>query len=128
MPNEPPRPELQAQVYLAAERTFLAWIRTGISLMGFGFVVARFGLFLHELNALGRNGNVSKAGMSVRFGTALVCLGVVLTLAGVARYRRLIERLSAGEMLNRPSRLAMSVGIALAALGAIVAGYLLMTP
>ena len=34
--------------YLAAERTFLAWIRTGLALMGFGFVVARFGLFLRE--------------------------------------------------------------------------------
>jgi putative membrane protein len=32
--------------YLAAERTVLAWIRTGLGLMGFGFVVARFGLFL----------------------------------------------------------------------------------
>jgi putative membrane protein len=31
--------------YLAAERTFLAWIRTGLALVGFGFVVARFGLF-----------------------------------------------------------------------------------
>ncbi len=37
--------------YLAAERSFLTWIRTGIALMGFGFVVARFGLFLHELAA-----------------------------------------------------------------------------
>jgi Domain of unknown function (DUF202) len=35
--------------YLAAERTFLAWIRTGLALMGFGFVVARFGLFLQTL-------------------------------------------------------------------------------
>jgi putative membrane protein len=35
--------------YLAAERTFLAWIRTGPALMGFGFVVARFGLFLQSL-------------------------------------------------------------------------------
>ncbi|HLX94690.1 MAG TPA: DUF202 domain-containing protein, partial [Verrucomicrobiae bacterium] len=34
---------------MAAERTFLAWIRTGIALMGFGFVIARFGLFLQEL-------------------------------------------------------------------------------
>lgn len=34
--------------YLAAERTLLAWIRTGLALMGFGFVVARFGLFLQE--------------------------------------------------------------------------------
>jgi len=37
--------------YLAAERTLLAWIRTGLALMGFGFVVARFGLFLQQLRA-----------------------------------------------------------------------------
>jgi putative membrane protein len=126
--NPPVRPELQAQVYLAAERTFLAWIRTGLALMGFGFVVARFGLFLRELDALHRNADLAKAGMSVRVGTGLVVLGVVLTIAAVARYRRLIERLSAGEMLDRPSRLAVSLGIALAVLGALIAVYLLMTP
>jgi hypothetical protein len=37
------------RIYMAAERTFLAWIRTGIAFMGFGFVVARFGLFLREI-------------------------------------------------------------------------------
>ena len=37
------------RVHFAAERTFLAWIRTGLALMGFGFVVARFGLFLKEV-------------------------------------------------------------------------------
>lgn len=40
--------------YLAAERTFLAWIRTGLALMGFGFVVARFGIFLQELERMPR--------------------------------------------------------------------------
>ena len=39
---------------LAAERTFLAWIRTGLALMGFGFVVARFGLFLQQLQVIQR--------------------------------------------------------------------------
>ncbi|HET9869812.1 MAG TPA: DUF202 domain-containing protein, partial [bacterium] len=34
------------RIYWAKERTFLAWLRTGLALMGFGFVVARFGLFL----------------------------------------------------------------------------------
>lgn len=34
--------------HLAAERTFLAWIRTGATGMGFGFVVARFGIFLQK--------------------------------------------------------------------------------
>ena len=40
--------------YLAAERTLLAWIRTGLALMGFGFVVARFGLFLQQLQVMQR--------------------------------------------------------------------------
>jgi putative membrane protein len=126
--NPPIRPELQAQVYLAAERTFLAWIRTGLALMGFGFVVARFGLFLREMDALHRTADAAKAGLSVRFGTAMVILGVVLTFAAVARYTRLIKRLTAGEMLTRPSRLAVSVGIALAVLGAAISVYLLLTP
>ena len=42
------RNEPDPRVYFAAQRTFLAWIRTGLALMGFGFVVARFGLFLRE--------------------------------------------------------------------------------
>ena len=128
MSNEPIRPDVQAQVYLAAERTFLAWIRTGLSMMGFGFVVARFGLFLRELDAVHRNVDVAKAGMSLRFGTALVILGVVLTAASVVRYRRLVQRLGSGEILNTPSRLAVSLGIALAILGGAVATYLLLTP
>lgn len=37
------------RLYMAAERTVLAWIRTGVALIGFGFIVARFGLFLREL-------------------------------------------------------------------------------
>ena len=48
MPNSP---EQDPRVYFAAERTFLAWIRTGLGLMGVGFAVSRFGLFLREFSA-----------------------------------------------------------------------------
>jgi len=47
--------EQDPRVYFAAERTLLAWIRTGLAMMGFGFVVARFGLFLREFQALSPN-------------------------------------------------------------------------
>ena len=47
---------------LAAERTFLAWIRTGLALMGFGFVVARFGLFLQQLHVLRQGAPTSSSG------------------------------------------------------------------
>ena len=44
------KPAADLRDYLAEERTFLGWIRTGIALMGFGFVVARFGIFLEQLH------------------------------------------------------------------------------
>lgn len=44
-------PEHDPRTYFAAERTFLAWIRTGLGLMGVGFAVARFGLFLRQMSA-----------------------------------------------------------------------------
>ena len=56
-PDTPPTPAPKAALtdYLAAERTLLAWIRTGLALMGFGFVVARFGLFLQQLQIMESN-------------------------------------------------------------------------
>jgi putative membrane protein len=48
----PDSPQQDPRVYFAAERTFLAWIRTGLGLMGVGFAVSRFGLFLAVINHL----------------------------------------------------------------------------
>jgi putative membrane protein len=51
--NKPPlKAEPDLRTYFAAEQTTLAWVRTGLAMMGFGFVVARFGLFLRELAAV----------------------------------------------------------------------------
>ena len=122
------RRDLDPRIYLAAERTFLAWIRTGLALMGFGFVVARFGLLMRELNADRLNVQSIRGGISVRFGTALVVLGVVLTAASVHRYIRLLKKLKKGESLTRPSRLAVALASALAVIGALVSVYLLLTP
>src|SRR5579871_1486403 len=80
--------------YLAAERTFLAWIRTGLSLMGFGFVVARFGLFLQQLQIIQHLAAPSRYGLSLWFGTALIAVGVIVFATSAWRYVRLVRQLS----------------------------------
>jgi putative membrane protein len=62
--------------YLAVEQTFLAWIRTGLAFMGFGFVVARFGLFLQQLALVEPALKIGHHGISIWFGTVMMLMGV----------------------------------------------------
>ena len=111
--------------YLAAERTFLAWIRTGVALMGFGFVVARFGLFLQALQARGSNFQARPDGPSFWFGTALIVLGVTVNLLCAWSHVRLVQKLNrGGSAFDRPSFLAITVAVVLAVLGLAMAIYL----
>src|SRR5690349_23057307 len=111
--NEP-----DPRVYFAAERTFLAWIRTGLALMGFGFVVARFGLFMREIAASGHNTNVKTYGFSLLAGTALVLVGVFINLASSIQHVRLIGRLNRNEdVVGKPSYTAVALALILAILG-----------
>ena len=76
--------EQDPRVYFAAERTFLAWIRTGLGLMGVGFAVSRFGLFLRELSA--SHLPAQTTGLSLWSGVMLVALGVVVPLRCCATF------------------------------------------
>src|SRR5271167_5016784 len=82
--------------FLAAERTFLAWIRTGLALMGSGFVVARFGLFLTEFQVAQGNAAVQSHGLSLWFGTVLICAGICANLYSARSYVRLVAELNGG--------------------------------
>ncbi len=114
-----------ARDYLAAERTLLAWIRTGLALMGFGFVVARFGLFLQALQISQPNFVPRPYGLSFWFGTALLVLGVAVNLASARRHVRLVRELNqGGSNFRKPSSLAITVAVILALLGAAMAAYL----
>jgi putative membrane protein len=120
-----PDPVRDPRVYMAAERTFLAWIRTGLSMMGFGFVVARFGLFLRELEASGR-APAAGHGFSLWFGTALVALGVLLNAIAAWRHVRMIRALDAGET-RVPGRSDFGIAVAAitAAIGLAMSAYLI---
>jgi uncharacterized protein (DUF302 family)/uncharacterized membrane protein YidH (DUF202 family) len=112
--------------YLAAERTFLAWIRTGLALMGFGFVVARFGLFLRMLQGGQSNLAPESYGFSFWAGTALITLGVIVNIMSARQHARLVRELNAGGSdFNRPSSLGIAVAIILAVLGLAMAAYLI---
>ena len=126
MPNEKPA-EQDPRVYFAAERTFLAWIRTGLGLMGIGFAVSRFGLFLRELSAAESHVPAHTTGISLWSGVALVFLGVIVTLSSVLRHLQLIDQLSSGTWQpGKVSRDAVLLGLVLAAIGIGMAIYLML--
>ena len=118
--------EQDPRVYLAAERTLLAWLRTGLGLMGVGFAVSRFGLFLRELSA-GRSQLPSQTmSLSVWSGIALVALGVIVNIGAVLRHVRLVHELSAGTWTaGRVSTGAIILGLLLAAVGIGMTIYLI---
>jgi putative membrane protein len=96
--NETQNSSTDPRIYMAAERTFLAWIRTGIAFMGFGFVVARFGLFLREIAqsnsmTVAQHGN----GFSLPVGIAPIVAGIMVNLIAAIRYHRYIKALDRAQ-------------------------------
>ena len=123
----PSSPEQDPRVYFAAERTFLAWIRTGLGLMGVGFAVARFGLFLRQLRASEAHITLHGPGVSVWSGVALVTLGVIVLLSSILEHRTLVRELSSGTWVpGRLSRHAVVLAALLALVGVAMSIYLLV--
>ncbi|MCA9521311.1 MAG: DUF202 domain-containing protein [Myxococcales bacterium] len=85
------------RVYMAAERTFLAWIRTGIALMAFGFVVARFGVFLRQVALGSRIVIRGHSGLSLYVGLGLISVGLVVCVVSALRHTRYVKALDAGR-------------------------------
>jgi putative membrane protein len=88
---EPPKTEIETlRLHQANERTMLAWIRTGIALMAFGFAIARFGIFLRQVASVGQPHIQVQSGIgSAWVGAMLVALGMLASLGATTRYAQI---------------------------------------
>src|ERR1035438_5506864 len=125
----PEEGERDPRVYFAAERTFLAWIRTGLGLMGVGFAVARFGLFLREMQSDETHLPVHTTGLSVWSGVALVALGVIVNVGSVFNHIAVVHKLKSGTwMPGQVSKSAVTLAMVLALVGVGMSPHLLRAP
>lgn len=123
------------RVHMANERTFLAWMRTSIGIMAFGFVVERFGLFLKQITyMLGQTGALGLAaeqkppgaGYSAFFGIALVALGAFMGLLAFIRYKKVERQIDEGTY--HPSLiLDLLLALSIVTVGVFLVFYLVHT-
>lgn len=116
--------ESDPRVQLATERTLLAWIRTGLALMAFGFVVARFALLLQ---AMGVKTSPFFSVKATILGVLLVALGIIVNVIAPLHYRRYYRRIrEAGAMQYSASALSTFVAYTLALIGIVLVIYLVV--
>jgi putative membrane protein len=111
------------RVYFAAERTLLAWNRTSLTIMAFGFVVERFGLFMQLFAGQG-NAALSR-GASFWLGIAFILLGAGSAALAVLQYRKVLSTLQPAQI---PEGYRVNAGaianVLVALLGVALCAYL----
>ncbi len=114
----------KSREHLANERTFLAWIRTSIAFMGFGFVIVKFTLFLKQLSILLENTDISTKGYSAIIGVTMVAIGVVIAVLSFLQYRKNYRQLQDGNFVSS-TKLSLLITLIIIIGGIILIIYLL---
>jgi putative membrane protein len=122
--SAPPDPRVDPRVLQANERTLLAWMRTGIALMTFGFVIARIGVWLRALAAAQREPEIHPFG-TAWIGAAFVALGVVANAVATMRYRTTKRAILARQPIP-DDRSPLVLAVIVTVLGATLGAYLLL--
>ncbi len=114
------------RVFFAAERTLLAWIRTGLTLMALGFVIARFGLFLQLLSLQAPGGRPpGPAWISAALGIAFVLAGALASLTATIQHRRFVSNLPQIDLPRSYSgAFGAGFGFFIGLVGLVLATYL----
>lgn len=101
--------------YLANERTFLAWMRTSIGIMGFGFIVVKFSMFIKHITLI-IDGQISLSELSNSgvIGMLLVIVGVLTAVMALINYKRIKKQLQTGDYSSsNPLTTFLTVGMVL---------------
>ena len=115
----------RASDHLANERTFLAWGRTSISVIVFGFVVAKFGITLRQFFRF-ENLDPHETGISLALGVSFMVVGILMAILAIWRYQSTRVQIEQADF--RPAnKIIYVVGAVTAGLGIMLVYYLLTT-
>ena len=122
--KEPKKPGGSPSDHLANERTYLAWVRTSIGIMAFGFVVVKFNLFIKQISiVLQKQIAIGGHGYSAVLGIFLVGFGALMGLLAFFRYKLTEKQLT--DASYRPSALLSTMlAVSIVVVGILLVVYL----